>query len=73
MFLFKFLISHPKNLETFMAWSSAQDVGLKEALFMTDCWANVMGQGTEHSFHQHNRSTISSLHENWCDLEVFGG
>ena len=39
---------------------------------MTDCWANVMGQGTEHSFHQHNRSTISSLHENW-DLEEFGG
>lgn len=31
-------------------------------LFMTDCWANVMGEGTEHVFHQHNRSTISGTY-----------
>ena len=40
-----------------------QEAGLREPpLFMTDCWANVMGQGTEHSFHQHNRSTISGTY-----------
>eukprot|EP00930_Biecheleria_cincta_P071567 TRINITY_DN59055_c0_g1_i1.p1 TRINITY_DN59055_c0_g1~~TRINITY_DN59055_c0_g1_i1.p1 ORF type:complete len:297 (-),score=52.07 TRINITY_DN59055_c0_g1_i1:66-956(-) len=31
-------------------------------LFMTDCWANVMGDGTTHAFHQHNRSTISGTY-----------
>lgn len=31
-------------------------------LFMTDCWANVMGEGTEHEFHQHNQSTISGTY-----------
>jgi len=31
-------------------------------LFMTDCWANVMGDGTEHMFHQHKKSTISGTY-----------
>ena len=41
----------------------SKEAGLQEPeLFMTDCWANVMGRGTEHSFHQHNRSTISGTY-----------
>ena len=41
-----------------------KEAGLLEEpeLFMTDCWANVMGEGTEHCFHQHNRSTISGTY-----------
>lgn len=40
-----------------------RELGLDEPeLFMTDCWANVMGDGTEHGFHQHNRSTISGTY-----------
>lgn len=31
-------------------------------LFMTDCWVNIMGRGTEHVFHQHGSSTISGTY-----------
>lgn len=31
-------------------------------LFMTDCWANVMGEGTKHSIHQHKKSTVSGTY-----------
>lgn len=31
-------------------------------LFMTDSWANVMGDGTKHGWHQHNKSTISGTY-----------
>ena len=41
-----------------------QQAGLQDGpeLFMTDCWANVMGDGTEHVFHQHKKSTISGTY-----------
>eukprot|EP00435_Cladocopium_sp_Y103_P030973 s1943_g7.t2 len=51
------------NEEIAVNFKRLMEAGLREPpLFMTDCWANVMGQGTEHSFHQHNRSTISGTY-----------
>lgn len=36
--------------------------GVPKKLFMTDCWMNVMGGGTQHRFHKHGSSTISGTY-----------
>ena len=56
---------HPQSLESrFCSLLGFEETRLINGpeLFMTDCWANVMGEGTEHTFHQHNRSTISGTY-----------
>mmetsp|Transcript_166657 Transcript_166657/g.529631 ORF Transcript_166657/g.529631 Transcript_166657/m.529631 type:complete len:224 (+) Transcript_166657:315-986(+) len=41
-----------------------EQAGLQDLpeLKMTECWVNIMGEGTEHAFHQHRFSTVSGTY-----------